>query len=71
MFIVIVFIILCLQVSQDVVMEAPTQSEVKEVVVPKKGEKECTDGLASRVKKSRAFSTDWLDLCESLGEGQD
>ena len=52
-------------------VEAPTQSEVKNVVVPKKGEKECTDGLASRDKKSRAFSTDWLDLCEGLGEGQD
>ena len=52
-------------------VEAPTQSEVKDVVVPKKGEKECTDGLASRDKKSRAFSTDWLDLCENLGEGQD
>ena len=62
---------LWLQVSQDVVVEAPTQSEVKDVVVPKKGEKECTDGIASRDKKSRAFSTDWLALCDSLGEGQD
>ena len=52
-------------------MEAPNQSEVKNVVVPKKGEKECTDGIASRDKKSRAFSTDWIDLCENLGEGQD
>ena len=52
-------------------VEAPTQSEVIDVVVPKKGEKECTDGLASRDKKSRAFSTDWLALCDSLGEGQD
>ena len=57
--------------SRDVVMEAPNQSEVKNVVVPKKGEKECTDGMASRDNKSRAFSTDWLDLCEGLGEGQD
>ena len=57
--------------SQDVVVEAPTQSEVIDVVVQKKGKKECTDGLASRDKKSRTFSTDWLALCDSLGEGQD
>ena len=57
--------------QSEVKNEAPTKSEVKNVVVPKKGEKECTDGLASRDKKSRAFSTDWLDLCKSLGEGQD
>ena len=62
-------------------MEAPNQSEVKNVVVPKKEEKnvvvpkkeekECADDIASGDKKSRAFSTDWLDLCENLGEGQD
>ena len=72
-------------------MEAPNQSEVKNVVVPKKEvknvvvpkkeeknvvvpkkeEKECADGIASGDKKSRAFSTDWLDLCENLGEGLD
>ena len=59
-----------MQVSQDVVVEAPAQSEVIDVVVQKKGKKG-TDGLASRDKKSRAFSTDWLDLCDNLGEGQD
>ena len=53
--------------SQDVVVEAPAQSEVKDVVLPKEEEKECID----REKKSRAFSTDWVDLCESLGKGQD
>ena len=52
-------------------VEAPTQSEVIDVVVQKKGKKECTDGVASRDRKSRAFSTDWIDLCENLGEGQD
>ena len=52
-------------------VEAPTQSEVKDVAVPKKGEEECTDGVASRDRKSRAFSTDWIDLCENLGKGQD
>ena len=77
--------------SRDVVMEAPNQSEVKNVVapkkevknvvvpkkeeknvvVPKKEEKDCADDIASGDKKSRAFSTDWLDLCENLGEGQD
>ena len=77
--------------SCDVVMEAPNQSEVKNVVVPerevknmvvpkkeektvvvpKKGEKDCADDIASGDKKSRAFSTDWLDLCENLGEGLD
>ena len=70
MLIIVVLIILWLQVSQDVVVEAPAQSEVIDVVVQKKGEKG-TDGLASRDKKSRAFSTDWLALCDSLGEGQD
>ena len=62
-------------------MEAPNQSdvknvvvpkkEVKNVVVPKKEEKDCADDIASGDKKSRAFSTDWLDLCENLGEGLD
>ena len=70
MLIIIVLIILWLQVSEDVVVEAPAQSEVIDVVVQKKGKKG-TDGLASRDKKSRAFSTDWLDLCDNLGEGQD
>ena len=77
--------------SCDVVMEAPNQSEVKNVVVPerevknvvvpkkeekivvvpKRGEKDCADDIASGDKKSRAFSTDWVDLCENLGEGMD
>ena len=77
--------------SRDVVMEAPNQSEVKNVVVPerevksvvvpkkeekivvvpKRGEKDCADDIASGDKKSRAFSTDWVDLCENLGEGMD
>ena len=70
MLIIVVLIILWLQVSQDVVVEAPAQSEVIDVVVQKKGKKG-TDDLASRDKKSRAFSTDWLALCDSLGEGQD
>ena len=70
MLVVVVCIILWLQVSQDVVVRTPAQSEVIDVVVQKKGEKG-TDGLASRDKKSRAFSTDWLALCDSLGEGQD
>ena len=70
MLVVIVCLILWLQVSQDVVVRTPAQSEVIDVVVQRKGEKG-TDGLASRDKKSRAFSTDWLALCDSLGEGQD
>ena len=70
MLVVVVLIILWMQVSQDVVVRAPAQSEVIDVVVQKKGKKG-TDGLASRDKKSRAFSTDWLALCDSLGEGQD
>ena len=70
MFTLSVCIILCFQVSQDVVVRTPAHSEVIDVVVQKKGKKG-TDGLASRDKKSRAFSTDWLALCDSLGEGQD
>ena len=70
MLVVVVLIILWMQVSQDVVVETAAQPEVIDVVVQRKGEKG-TDGLASRDKKSRAFSTDWLALCDSLGEGQD
>ena len=47
------------------------KKEEKIVVVPKRGEKDCADDIASGDKKSRAFSTDWLDLCENLGEGLD
>ena len=70
MLIIIVCIMLWLQVSQDVVVRTPAHSEVIDVVVKNKGKKG-TDDLASRDKKSRAFSTDWLALCDSLGEGQD
>ena len=70
MLVIIVCIMLWLQVSQDVVVRAPAHSEVIDVVVNNKGKKG-TDDLASRDKKSRAFSTDWLALCDSLGEGQD
>ena len=61
---------LCLQVSQDAVVKTPSHSEVIDVVVKNKGKKG-TDDLAPRDKKSCAFSTDWLALCDSLGEGQD
>ena len=47
------------------------KKEEKIVVVPKRGEKDCADDIASGDKKSRAFSTDWVDLCENLGEGMD
>ena len=70
MFIVIVCIILWLQVSQDAVVNTPTHPEVIDVVVKNKGRKGSND-VAPRVKKSRAFSTDWLAMCDSLGEGQD
>ena len=70
MFTVIVCIILWLQVSQDAVVKTPAHSEVIDVVVKNKGRKDA-DNLAPRDKKSRAFSTDWLALCDSHGEGQD
>ena len=47
------------------------KKEEKIAVVPKRGEKDCADDIASGDKKSRAFSTDWVDLCENLGEGMD
>ena len=56
--------------SQDAVVKTPAHSEVIDVVVKNKGRKDADD-LAPRDKKSRAFSTDWLTLCDSLGEGQD
>ena len=51
-------------------VNTPTHPEVIDVVVKNKGRKDSND-MAPRDKKSRAFSTDWLTLCDSLGEGQD
>ena len=70
MFAIIVCIILWLQASQDAVVNTPTHPEVIDVVVKNKGRRD-SNNMAPRDKKSRAFSTDWLALCDSLGEGQD
>ena len=61
---------LWLQVSQDAVVKTPAHSEVIDVVVKNKGRKNSND-VAPRERKSRAMSTDWLAMCDSLGEGQD
>ena len=70
MFTLIVCIILWLQVSQDAVVKTPAHSEVIDVVVKNKGRKGSND-VAPRERKSRVMSTDWLAMCDSLGEGQD
>ena len=51
-------------------VNTPTHPEVIDVVVKNKGRKNSND-VAPRERKSCAMSTDWLAMCNSLGEGQD
>ena len=70
MFTLSVCVILCFQVSQDAVVNTSNHPEVIDVVVKNKGRKGSND-VAPRERKSRVMSTDWLAMCDSLGEGQD
>ena len=56
---------------KDVVVPKKEEKMEKIAVVPKKGKKDFADDVASGDRKSRSFSTDWVDLCENLGEGMD